>query len=108
MPYIGKHQREKLEHARPAGSVGELTYCIQQELLKYIQLCGLTYQTLAECLGALEGAKADLIERVLKPYESNKRTENGDVWSLYTHPRWLGDLPKPTCLEGWPKWRDHR
>jgi hypothetical protein len=40
----------------------------------------LKYQTLAECLGALEGAKLDLIERVVKPYEAKKAEENGDVW----------------------------
>jgi hypothetical protein len=61
-------------------NVGQLTYQLQQVLLTFIEDRELKYQTLAECLGALEGAKLDLIERVVKPYEAKKAEENGDVW----------------------------
>jgi hypothetical protein len=82
MPYIDTESRRRLIVGNSVWpeTVGELTYKLQQALLDYIQSHELTYQTLADCLGALEGAKADLIERVLKPYEAGKRTQNGDVW----------------------------
>ena len=61
-------------------NAGELTYKIQQLLKTYLEDRSLRYATLAECLGALEGAKIDLTDRVLLPYEKAKRIENGDVW----------------------------
>jgi hypothetical protein len=81
MPYIPKGRRDLIDRGLSAGeNVGELTYAIQQLLCQYLEAHELRYQTLAECLGALEGAKLDLIERVVKPYEERKRAENGDVW----------------------------
>ena len=61
-------------------TAGELTYALQQVLKIYLEGTGLRYQHLAECLGALEGAKLDLTERMIKPYEARKLKENGDVW----------------------------
>jgi hypothetical protein len=90
MPYITKFKRQELDsnwQAKPE-SPGELTYCLQQMLRWYLECSGLTYAHLAECLGALEGAKIDLTERVIKPYEAKKLAENGDVWPWdLTHPR---------------------
>ena len=85
-PYVDEHTRERLanKHSRTSGAQNawQLTYNLQQELLRFIEGRGLSYQTLAECLGALEGAKLDLIERVIKPYEARKCEENGDVWPV--------------------------
>lgn len=92
MPYIDEASKRRLDdpncrtrvkHARGAG---QLTYKLQQELKRYIEDHGLKYETLAACLGALEGAKIDLTERVVKPYEARKREENGDVWPLSLAP----------------------
>ena len=84
MPYIDQKSRDRLNGSDPyanhARTVGELTYDLQQSLSRYIEDRWLSYQILAECLGALEGAKADLIERVVKPYEALKLAEKGDVW----------------------------
>jgi len=86
MPYVDPHTRDRLSdpdlpaRSRRALNAGELTYQLQQNLLAFIKGHELKYQTLAECLGALEGAKLDLIERVVKPYEERKRLENSDVW----------------------------
>jgi len=86
MPYVDEKTRKRLDdpyrRVNHANFVGQLTYVVQKELEVYIKQNGLSYQTLAECLGALEGAKADLIHRVLLPYEHTKRQENGDVWPL--------------------------
>ena len=81
MPYIEEKLKTKLDSdERDAQTAGELTYQLQQVLKKYLIAYGLKYQVLAECLGALEGAKIDLTERVIKPYEMRKARENGDVW----------------------------
>jgi hypothetical protein len=40
----------------------------------------LTYQTMNDCLGALEGAKLEFYRRVVVPYEEQKKYENGDVY----------------------------
>lgn len=79
MPYIDKDGRVGVAQSGPT-TVGELTYAFQQEISEYLAEQGLFYQSIAECLGALEGAKLDFIERVVKPYEERKRIENGDVW----------------------------
>lgn len=64
----------------PAYRPGELTYLLQQEIVKYLTNMGLSYQTLAEVLGSMEGLRADFVDRVLLPYERAKRLQNGDVW----------------------------
>ena len=81
MPYIDRDTRLKWEESYYIPeNVGELTYAIQQ-LLRSYTFNGTDYQTFAECLGALEGAKADFVDRVLLPYEAKKCEENGDVWT---------------------------
>jgi hypothetical protein len=82
MPYITpqrKYELATIPHQSPVNA-GELTYALQTEICNYLLQKQLSYAALAECLGALEGAKVDLVERVLKPYETKKRVENGDVW----------------------------
>ena len=80
MPYITDEAKKDVDMGTPPANVGELTYKLQQALREYLETHGLRYQQLAECLGALEGAKLDLIERVGKPYEAKKCSDNGDVW----------------------------
>ena len=88
-PYIDPDDRADLKlHGDTPNNAGELTYCIQQLLKQYLEDHELRYQHLAECLGALEGAKLDLIERVVKPYEKRKREENGDVWPAQMTAEW--------------------
>ena len=95
MPYIDEESKARLNGpGRGVGlnhsqSAGQLTYDLQQCLCRYLQDKGLSYQILCECLGSLEGAKLDLIARVVKPYEAKKLQENGDVW-----PRQLLGLPE--------------
>ncbi len=85
-PYVDQETRERLDGpSKGIGvnhpqSAGQLTYALQQCLLRYLEDKGLSYQILCECLGALEGAKLDITERIIKPYEQSKCVENGDVW----------------------------
>jgi hypothetical protein len=81
MPYIKQHQKARLNAGAAAQNAGELTYQFQQTILRHIGEGELKYETLARVLGALEGAKLDFIERVVKPYEAKKQEENGDVWA---------------------------
>jgi hypothetical protein len=80
VPYIKEDRKIEIEHGAFAANVGDLTYIIQNEIQRYLATNGLRYHQIAEVLGALEGAKLDFIERVVKPYESRKRRANGDVW----------------------------
>lgn len=83
MPYVDMKTRERLDGGgrnNHPQNVGQLTYDLQRCLKRYQEDRGLSYQTLAECLGALEGAKCDLNERIVQPYENRKCEENGDVW----------------------------
>jgi len=80
MPYIKELQKEQLDKGYDATNAGELTYIFQSAIKRYLQNQGLRYQQIAEVLGSLEGAKLDFIARVVHPYESRKRVENGDVW----------------------------
>lgn len=78
MPYISRDRKDEIGlHPQ---SVGELTYAIQQVLKRYIDGVEPSYQTYAECLGALRGAELDLWDRKVQPYEVAKREQNGDVW----------------------------
>lgn len=91
VPYVDTETRKRLnstgKRTNHPQSVGQLTYDLQQRLKRYIDDRELSYQILAECLGALEGAKLDLTERVIKPYEARKCQTNGDVWpSSMTEP----------------------
>lgn len=83
MPYIKDDRKDELTHGAAPANAGDLTYVIQQEINRYLSVHGLRYQQIAEVLGAIEGAKLDFIERVVKPYEHKKCVENGDVWPLH-------------------------
>lgn len=87
MPYIKQSDRiELLTLERPAATAGELNYLLTQELIKYIENKGLTYQTINDILGALEGVKNEFYVRVVTPYEWEKHKENGDVYPDFSLP----------------------
>lgn len=94
MPYISRERRRLLEAGRlRAGlpthrpnSVGELTFCLTRELDHYLKDkvergSGIRYADAAECLAALEGARADFERRILTDLEIAAQARNGDVWS---------------------------
>ena len=83
MPYIKKEKREELftngEYCTPA-TPGELNFMFTQLALNYKDVKGLSYQTINDIVGALEGAKLEFYARVVRPYEDKKIGENGDVY----------------------------
>lgn len=96
MPYIDEKTKQllqmtELEFHGPH-TTGELTYLIQQAIQEYLlfklhqrELTDpnhLRYADVAEVLGSLEGARADVIRRILTPLEERAQDMNGDVWSF--------------------------
>jgi len=81
MPYLTEERKLELAAGLTPTTSGDLTYQIQQAIQTYLKTDRVNFARLAEVLGILEAAKVDFVDRVLLPYERNKRTENGDVWS---------------------------
>lgn len=78
MPYIKAKDKARALHS-PETS-GELNFQLTQVVQDYVHRNGLTYQTLNDVVGALEGAKAEFQRRVVAPYEDIKIATNGDVY----------------------------
>lgn len=83
MPYIDQDRKHQIEeHGGQPVSPGELNYCITKMLINYAERRGLSYQTINDIIGALEGAKMEFYRRVAAPYEAGKIKENGEIYPL--------------------------
>jgi len=82
MPYIPKWERDVLniDIAGVMTVPGHLNYVITETVKEYIRGHGLSYQTINDVVGALEGAKLEFYRRVAAPYEDGKIEQNGDVF----------------------------
>ncbi len=80
MPYIKTAKREELNGGYDMETPGELNYMLTMGLQSYINTHGLSYQTINDIIGALEGAKMEFYRRVAAPYEDKKIIENGDCY----------------------------
>lgn len=89
MPYIPFEQRQEVRERFVRGTgvaePGELAYLITDAIDSFV---GGQYDfaRLAAALGALESARAEFYERVVKPYEATKRAENGEAFILSLDP----------------------
>lgn len=79
MPYVPQQIRQEL-HSGHAATPGGLNYQITRLLVEYIDVHGLSHQTINDILGALTGAQAEFYRRVAVPYEDKKIEQNGDVY----------------------------
>lgn len=81
MPYVNEIIRNSLDNdeCRPCNP-GELNYKITRTIQDYIDMQGLSYQTINDIVGALEGGKLEFYRRVAAPYEDKKIEQNGDVY----------------------------
>lgn len=81
MPYIKKDRREAISGIRQElpENAGELNYEFTRDIQDYVMMKGLSYQTINDVIGALEGAKAEFQRRVVAPYEDLKIQQNGDL-----------------------------
>lgn len=82
MPYITKKRRHALARGYPdkVENAGELNYKFTRYIVFYLKEHGLSYQTINDILGALEGAKQEFYRRVAVPHERKKMKSNGDVY----------------------------
>lgn len=86
MPYITKERRRALfsdscvDYDNTVRTAGELNYFLTEQIKDYIKTKGLSYQTINDIVGALEGCKLEFYRRVVVPYENKKKKENGDVY----------------------------
>lgn len=80
MPYIRQIRREILAGNGLPENAGELNYALTMQVKQYVNTAGLSYQTINDIVGALDGAKAEFQRRVVAPYEDRKIQENGDVY----------------------------
>lgn len=86
MPYINQTERSMLDPRKLEGitfptKAGELQFVIACYIERFIKHGnGLSYQTINDIVGALEGAKLEFYRRVAAPYENDKCEENGDVY----------------------------
>jgi GTP cyclohydrolase II len=78
MPYIEKQYRREAQQT-PL-TVGELNYAITSVILSYLDITPMSYSTINDIIGALEGAKLEFYRRVAVPYEELKKEQNGDVY----------------------------
>lgn len=85
-PYIDQTTRDEFREVGASGHnpvtvhPGELNYEITLKLLKYLEVNGLSYRTINDIIGALEGAKLEFYRRIVVQYEDGKIKENGDVY----------------------------
>lgn len=83
MPYIKENERKKVLGRNPGHrfeTPGQLNYFFTWLITEYIKDRKLSYQTINDIIGALEGAKLEFYRRVAAPYEDIKIKENGDVY----------------------------
>lgn len=80
MPYITLKAKQELNAGRKINTAGELNYAFTTGILEYVETKGLSYQTINDIIGALEGAKSEFYRRVVSDYEDQKRIDNGEVY----------------------------
>ena len=84
MPYITQAARERLPLEIPKITTqGELNYVLTQVLLKYLDIWGISYRTINDCVGALECCKLEAYRRLGVEIERDKMRINGDVFPAY-------------------------
>lgn len=80
MPYIDKDARKEIAGQRLPETPGELNFVFTIFAKEYLDAKGLSYSTINDIIGALEGAKLEFYRRIAVPYENTKIEANGDVY----------------------------
>lgn len=84
MPYIKKEARYRAGECGFCTTAGELNYLFTRSITKYLIDKGTSYQTINDCIGALEGCKLEFYRRIVVPYEDKKMKKNGDVFNKFS------------------------
>lgn len=89
MPYIIRKRKgaifedgfDGLLDTTEVESAGELNYAITALIRVYLIQNVLSYQTINDVKGALQGALSEFDRRIVAPYEDKKKKANGDVYT---------------------------
>lgn len=80
LPYIPQSDRERIGAWQgEAMNVGDLTYVLYKECVRYLKNSSGRYADRAEIIAALECAKLEFYRKHIAPYEDKKIALNGDV-----------------------------
>ena len=87
MPYIDQEARARLANGDAPAHAGELNYAITMLVDAFLARAAesagrVRYAHLNEAIGVLECAKLELYRRVTAPYEDEKISESGDVYTV--------------------------
>lgn len=102
MPYIDPKRREKIYFFSPGyysqldppedeicfidatsvETVGELNYAITKLIAYYLENTGHRYEYFNGVVGVLECAKMEMYSQLVRPYEEEKKEENGNVYQV--------------------------
>jgi hypothetical protein len=83
MPYIKQDDRRVIDIVLDVpvmSNAGELNYVLTKVVKDYLEQFGISYQTMNDIVGALDGAKVEFQRRIVAPYEDKKIKQNGDVY----------------------------
>lgn len=80
MPYITKAERELLREGAIPFNSGQLNYVLAKECDAYLLDKGLSYDSVSEVIKTLMALALHINNRILEPYESQKRLINGEVF----------------------------
>lgn len=83
MPYITKAKRAEIQlrgGLDSSSTCGDLNYYLTWVIRDYLELKGLSYQTINDISGALTECLAEFRRRIVINYEDSKIKSNGDVY----------------------------
>ena len=80
MPYLTDDKKTLINKGGFCRTSGELNYKITEAIKLYLNTQGISYATINDIVGALEGAKMEFYRRIAIPYENQKLKDNGDVY----------------------------
>ena len=79
MPYITQEEREALKSGDIPRTAGQLNYLVTLIIHEFLGTRGLSYQTINDIVGALDGAKVEFQRTIVAPYEIEKEKLNGPI-----------------------------
>ncbi len=82
MPY----PKEPSMRTKSATTRGELAHKVAQDFADYVNVSGLSYETITDIRGAAHAAVAEFDRRVAEPYEDSKLADGGaDPYARLAH-----------------------
>ena len=85
MPHVTTNAKEKLADGGPIMNPGNLNFLLSMLVKRYWQNSPRNYQSINDCIGALEGAKLEFYRLIAVPYEERKIIENGNAYDGDNH-----------------------